>query len=75
MEQAIEKGIPQPAERSASVRYGVLDRMEVGYSTLFPAGTNIASLARCMAYRKMRYGKRFVHRAVEGGQRRVWRAA
>jgi len=64
----IEKGMPVA---STPTKYAILDKLEPGESVLL-TNINVPSLAACMQYRQVRYGKKFVRRTREGGIR-VWR--
>jgi hypothetical protein len=65
---SVETGIPVD---SAPTKYGIVDQLEPGQSVLF-TNINVPSLAACLQYRQVRYGKKFVRRTREGGVR-VWR--
>lgn len=55
-------------------RFGSLDTLQPGESTLFALPVNVASLRTGITYQQVRYGKRFTLRTLAEGIR-VWRTA
>ncbi len=64
----IEQDIPV----STVVKYGVLDRMQVGESFLVPPDANLNSILACLQYRRKVHGKRYTRRTTPAGMR-IWR--
>ena len=54
------------------VKYGVLDRMQVGESFLVPPDANLNSILACLQYRRKVHGKRYARRTTPAGVR-IWR--
>ena len=54
------------------VKYGVLDRMQVGESFLVPPDANLNSILACLQYRRKVHGKRYTRRTTPAGVR-IWR--
>ena len=64
----IEQDIPV----NTVVKYGVLDRMQVGESFLVPPDANLNSILACIQYRRKVHGKRYTRRTTPTGVR-IWR--
>jgi len=54
------------------VKYGVLDRMQVGESFLVPPDANLNSILACLQYRRKVHGRRYTRRTTPAGVR-IWR--
>jgi hypothetical protein len=70
----IENGVPVRNVGKHSLKYGVLDTMQVGESFLVPAGTNLGGLLASCQYRRKVYGRKYAKRTTPQGVR-IWRVS
>jgi hypothetical protein len=70
----IENGVPVENVSKHSMKYGVLDSMQVGESFLVPAGANLGGLLASCQYRRKVYGRKYAKRTTTQGIR-IWRVS